>query len=134
MQIIRQRPSQAGPPGPAEIPIHRSNTEPQTLCNGTLVQPVPEPQAHNLAYLPHRQSLARHSDPLLLGKESNLPVVEDRQRNRPPKVTPSLFMITGFGVHDRPEYVFKIDWNRCSRSPGIRVHDPPERAAHSNSF
>jgi len=37
-------------------------------------------------------------------------------------------MITGFGVHDRPECVFKIGWNRCSRSPGIRVHDRPERA------
>jgi hypothetical protein len=38
-------------------------------------------------------------------------------------------MITGTGVHDRPESAFTIDWNECSRSTGIGVHDPPERAA-----
>ena len=37
-------------------------------------------------------------------------------------------MITGTGVHDRPESAFTIDWNECSRSTGIGVHDPPERA------
>ena len=37
-------------------------------------------------------------------------------------------MITGTGVHDRPESAFTIDWNECSRSTGIRVHDPPEYA------
>jgi hypothetical protein len=40
-------------------------------------------------------------------------------------------MITGTGVHDRPESAFTIDWNECSRSTGIGVHDPPERAARS---
>jgi len=39
------------------------------------------------------------------------------------------FMITGTGVHDRPESVFRINWIACSRSNGISVHDPPERAA-----
>ena len=38
-------------------------------------------------------------------------------------------MITGTGVHDRPESAFTIDWNECSRSTGIGVHDPPERAS-----
>ena len=38
------------------------------------------------------------------------------------------FMITGTGVHDRPESVFRINWIGCSRSNGISVHDPPERA------
>ncbi len=38
-------------------------------------------------------------------------------------------MITGTGVHDRPELAFTIDWNECSRSTGIGVHDPPERAS-----
>ena len=38
------------------------------------------------------------------------------------------FMITGIGVHDRPESVFTINWIACSRSNGISVHDPPERA------
>jgi len=37
-------------------------------------------------------------------------------------------MITGTGVHDRPESAFTIDWNECSRSTGIGVHDPPDRA------
>jgi hypothetical protein len=37
-------------------------------------------------------------------------------------------MITGTGVHDRPEFMFTINWNRCSRSSGMRVHDVPERA------
>jgi hypothetical protein len=37
-------------------------------------------------------------------------------------------MITGTGVHDRPESAFTIDWNECSRSTGIGVHDPAERA------
>jgi hypothetical protein len=37
-------------------------------------------------------------------------------------------MITGTGVHDRPESAFTIDWNECSRSTGIGVHDPLERA------
>jgi hypothetical protein len=43
-------------------------------------------------------------------------------------------MITGTGVHDRPESAFTIDWNECSRSTGIGVHDPPERAVLSALF
>ena len=42
-------------------------------------------------------------------------------------------MITGIGVHDRPESVFRINWIGCSRSNGISVHDPPERARHDGS-
>jgi hypothetical protein len=38
-------------------------------------------------------------------------------------------MITGIGVHDRPESVFRINWIGCSRSNGISAHDSPERAA-----
>jgi hypothetical protein len=37
-----------------------------------------EPQ--KLTYFSHRQSLAWHFDPLLLGKRSELPSVEDCQR------------------------------------------------------
>jgi hypothetical protein len=87
--------------------------------DGTLRQPLPEPQAQYLAYLPHRQSLARHSDPLLLGKGSNLPVVEDCQRSRPATPLPNAFMITGA--------VFTIGRNPCSRSAGTDVHDRLER-------
>jgi len=38
------------------------------------------------------------------------------------------FMITGISVHDRPEPVFTIHRNACSRSTGFGVHNPPERA------
>jgi len=41
-------------------------------------------------------------------------------------------MITGTGVHDRPDSVFTINWNRCSRSNGIDVHHPPERAGRAS--
>jgi hypothetical protein len=37
-------------------------------------------------------------------------------------------MITGTGVHDRPDSAFKINWTGCSRSNGIGVHDRPEHA------
>jgi hypothetical protein len=37
-------------------------------------------------------------------------------------------MITGTGVHDRPESLFTINWIECSRSNGTGVDDPPERA------
>jgi hypothetical protein len=43
-------------------------------------------------------------------------------------------MITGTGVHDRPESAFTIEWNECSRSTGIGVHDPPERATEDLSL
>ena len=39
-------------------------------------------------------------------------------------------MITGIGVHDQTEPVFTIDWNLCSRSNGIGVHDSPESALY----
>jgi hypothetical protein len=115
VQIIWQRPAQACPPGPAQIAVHRAGAQPKAVPDGTLRQPLPEPQAQYLAYLPHRQSLARHSDPLLLGKRSNLPVVEDCQRNRPATPLPNAFMITGA--------VFTIGRNPCSRSAGADVHD-----------
>ena len=68
-----------------------------------LAQPLSKSQAQHLAYLPHRQSLARHSHPPLLGKGSGLPLVEDCQQHRPTVAFRAAFMITGIGVHDRPE-------------------------------
>ena len=41
-------------------------------------------------------------------------------------------MITGTGVHDRPDSAFKINWTGCSRSNGIGVHDRPEHAERAN--
>jgi hypothetical protein len=60
-------------------------------------------------------------------------VVEDRQQQRPIVTLRMAFMITGNGVHDRPEWPFTINWIGCSRSNGIGVHDPPERAAVTRS-
>ena len=64
---------------------------------------VAMPDAEDKAYLPHRQSLARHSRPPLLGKGSGLPLVEDCQQQRPTMTLRITFMITGIGVHDPPE-------------------------------
>ena len=80
-----QRPGQPRPASPGHVAMDRSLAQPQALRHGPLRQPLTEPQPQHLAYLPHRQSLARHLDPLLLGKGSTLPVVEDcQQTNRTP--------------------------------------------------
>ncbi|HME21177.1 MAG TPA: hypothetical protein VKI44_07455 [Acetobacteraceae bacterium] len=55
-------------------------------------------------------------------------MVEDCQQQRLTMPPGTAFMITGTGVHDRPDSVFRINWSGCSRSNGIRVHDRPERA------
>ncbi len=57
-------------------------------------------------------------------------MVADCQQQRSAMRLRRVFTITGFGVHDQPESVFTIDWNLCSRSNGVRVHDPPESALH----
>ncbi|MGH8257015.1 MAG: hypothetical protein ACRET0_12470 [Steroidobacteraceae bacterium] len=67
-----------------------------------------QPQPQNLAYLPHRHSLTRHLDPLLLGKGSTLPSVEDCQRERPDAAVTSVIMITGTDDHDPPECMIMI--------------------------
>jgi hypothetical protein len=128
VEPVRQRPVQPRQPGPAQIGVHRTDAQPQAGTDRPLAQPLREPLAQHLAYLPHRQSLARHSDPLLLGKGSALPMVEDCRQQRPTVAPQIAFMITGTGVHDRPESAFRINWNACSRSNGFGVHDPPERA------
>jgi len=68
VEIVRQRPGKPAVPGSAEITVHRAQAHLQALRHLALAQPLSEPQAQCLAYLPHRQSLAWHSDPLLLGQ------------------------------------------------------------------
>ena len=100
----------------------------RTLTDRPLAQPVGKPQPQHLAYLPHRQSLAWHSHPLLCGKGSGLSVVEDCRRHRPAMTLPDRVhdhrnrcsRSTGIGVHHRLERVFTINWNWCSRSAGTR--------------
>src|SRR4029077_8679421 len=93
-----------------------------------LAQPVGKPQPQHLAYLSHRQSLAWHSHPRCVAKDWDYPWLKTCGSNDPLRRSRTAFMITGTGVHDRPESAFTIDWNECSRSTGIRVHDPPEYA------
>jgi hypothetical protein len=69
---------------------------------------VAQSQPQNLTYLPHRQSLARHSDPLLLGKRSTLPSVEDCQRPRSENAISSVTMITGTNDHVPPKMMITI--------------------------
>jgi hypothetical protein len=55
-------------------------------------------------------------------------VVEDCQQQRSIVTLRMAFVFTATGVHDRPESLLTINWIECSRSNGIGVHDPPERA------
>jgi hypothetical protein len=41
-------------------------------------------------------------------------MVEDCRQQRPTVAPRIAFMITGTGVHDRPESAFTINWNRRS--------------------
>jgi hypothetical protein len=79
------------------------------LADGPLRQMVLPSQPQNLAYLPHRQSLARHLDPLLLRKESTLPSVEDCQRQPNGNVISGMIRITGISDHDPPECMIRIE-------------------------
>jgi len=42
-------------------------------------------------------------------------MVEDCQQQRPTVTLRTVFMITGTGVQDRPDSVFRINWTACSR-------------------
>jgi hypothetical protein len=67
------------------------------------------PQPQELAYLSHRQSLTRHLGPLLLGKRSKLPSVEDCQRQSVGDVIPGMIAITGIDDRDPPECMIRIE-------------------------
>ena len=88
---IRQRPTQPRPASARYVAVDRSLAQPQALCHRPLGQPLTQPQPQHLTYLPHRQSLAWHLVPLLLGKGPKLPTVEDCQRptTTPPRRTRS---------------------------------------------
>ena len=77
---VRQRPTQPRPASSRYVAVDRSLAQPQALCHRPLGQPLTQPQPQHLTYLPHRQSLAWHLVPLLLGKGPKLPTVEDCQR------------------------------------------------------
>jgi peptide/nickel transport system substrate-binding protein len=62
-----------------------------------------------LGLISHRQSLARHLDPLLLGKRSTLPSVEDRQRQPKSAIIPGMIGITGIDDRNPPECMIGIE-------------------------
>jgi hypothetical protein len=66
-------------------------------------------QPQKLSYLSHRQSLAWHLDPLLLGKRSTLPSVEDCQRQPNGAVISGMIGITGIDDRDPPECMIRIE-------------------------
>jgi hypothetical protein len=66
-------------------------------------------QPQKLSYLSHRQSLARHLDPLLLGKRSKLPSVEDCQRQPNGAVISGMIRITGIDDRDQTESMIGIE-------------------------
>jgi hypothetical protein len=66
-------------------------------------------QAQKFAYLSHRQSFTRHRDPLLLGKRSKLPSVEDCQRKPIGTVISGMIRITGMDDQDPPECMITIE-------------------------
>jgi hypothetical protein len=66
-------------------------------------------QPQQLAYLSHRHSLTRHLDPLLLGKRSTLPSVEDCQRQTNDTVISGLIAITGISDRDQTECMIRIE-------------------------
>jgi hypothetical protein len=109
---IRQRPLQTGTLRPLQVLADRALAQPKALGNRSLRQPVAKPQTQNFTYLPHRHSLARHLVPLLLGKGTTLPSVEDCQQRRPGAAVTSVIMITGMHDHDPPDWVITIKRNQ----------------------
>ena len=75
-------------PAPQPTPQASPQAPPQPRSHRPLRQPLAQPQSQDRAYLPHRQSLAWHAGPSLLGKGPKLPLVEDCQRPTSPPPRP----------------------------------------------
>ena len=69
IEILGQRPHEAGDTRPAQITADRPLAQPQALGNRPLRQLARKPQPQNFTDLTHRQSLARHPVPLLFGQK-----------------------------------------------------------------
>jgi hypothetical protein len=68
IEILGQRPHEAGSTRPAQVTADRPLAQPQALGNRPLRQLARKPQPQHFTDLTHRQSLARHPVPLLFGK------------------------------------------------------------------
>ena len=104
VEILGQRPGEAGGARPAQIARHRALAQPEAAGNRPLRQPALPAQSQNFTDLAHRQSLGRHLVPLST-KRTRLPLVENRQRRGALHHRAGLITITGIGDHVRPESV-----------------------------
>src|SRR5262252_6079993 len=93
------------------MPTACSLAQPQALGDRPLRQLARIPQPQNFSDLAHRQSLGWHPIPLLLGKGTSLPSVENCRRRRLLHPHLGLITITRIDDHDRPESVITFDRN-----------------------
>jgi hypothetical protein len=70
VERVGQRPDGTRASGAVEILAHRALAQPQAASDRALRQPARKPQPQYLSNLPHRQSLAWHPVPPLVGKGS----------------------------------------------------------------
>ena len=128
----RAHPAAASPGPPAE-PGSDSRSPPLCSAADSARSPAGSVRARTAGAEPRVSSASTISRPAFpipccSAKDRDYPWLKTVSGSRPATTLRTVFMITGTGVHDPPESVFRINWNRCSRSNGIRVHDRPERA------
>ena len=111
IEIVRHRPGNPGSACPAEIAVHRTGTELQARATARWLKPCPNRR--------RRTSRIFRIDNLSPG----IPIPcsqKDRDYLRLKLSAEPTHHRVDHGVHDHR--------NRCSRSAGFSVHNPPERA------
>ena len=108
VEIVEQRPRQTSSSGALEILTDRALAQPQALADCPLRQLMTKSEPQNFSYFPHRHSLTRHFGPLLPGKGSRLPSVENCQQKRSNAAVTTMIMITGTGDQDPLECMITI--------------------------
>src|SRR6185312_5841959 len=129
--------------GPAQLAMNRRPVRHRPLLRQAFTTPVLIPRLRPIArWLSPWAKRSRRTSrifridslspgipfPPPFGKRSGLPMVEDRRQRRLATTRRPALMSTRTGVHDPPDSAFTINWIGCSRSNGISVHNPPERA------
>ena len=83
-----------------------------------------DPDCHKIP-LPMSVQLARNGRSGWMESVFTFPGIRVQvPRNRCSRSPESMFRIPGIGVHHALEWMFTMDWNRCSGSPGIRIYRP----------
>jgi len=109
VEIVGQRPRQTSRSGALEILTDRALAQRQALADFPLRQLMTKSEPQNCSYFPHRHSLTRHFGPLLPGKGSRLPSVENCQQKRSNAAVTTMIMITRTGDHDPLERMITIN-------------------------